>query len=541
MDHSLRLERPTHPAYFAMRISALMALLVAFALLFAPAATSVAQSEGKWAKIATEISTTLTAAGEKSDAGDVDEAKALVKKARYELFAGKGMEEQIGSQLSGTDVNRITMDFGLLNQAITQKDGDKVHKYIKSLNKKIAKDADQLDGGASVAAGDMQISPGKWGQTASTMVDLLDQALSTYQGGDADGGKDLVNEAYYGHYEISGFEKMTLGQISGGRVAEIELEFALIKKDMSDGKDDSVEKRITELKPKLIEDANALDGFDGTTGATTSTGGGSGIGIFIASLSVILREGIEAMLVVAAVIAYLVKAGHKDKTKVVWAGAVAALAVSVVLAILISKLTGLAGKNQELIEGITALVAVAMLVYVSNWMLGKSDAAAWDKFIKDKTDVSLSRGSLYSLAFVAFLAVVREGAETILFFQPILAMAEGDRHMVWLGLGIGFALLVVIYLLIRLLSIRIPLRPFFLATSILLAILALTFTGSGIRELQEADVVSVTPIDGLPTFDLLGFYPRVENLTAQAVVLAVMIGLFVYASRRNKAKADAHQ
>ncbi|MDO5727555.1 MAG: FTR1 family protein [Bowdeniella nasicola] len=539
MGASLRLERPSNPTYFAKRFALLVAMAVAGLLLLIPASNATARELGKWGELADDIIVTLETAGDKSDAGDVDEAKALVKKARYELFAGQGLEEAIGSQLSGADANRITMDFGLLSQAIGDQKSDDVHKYIESLTEKIGADAEALDTGGKPSAGDLVLSDGKWGQTAAAMIELLDQGLETYQNGDAQGAKDLVNEAYYGHYEISGFEKMTLGRISGGRVAAIELEFALIKKDMTEGNDASVEQRITELKPKLIEDANQLDGFDGTgEGGNT---GSSAFTIFIASLSVILREGIEAMLVVAAVIAYLVKAGHKDKTKVVWAGAVAALVVSVILAVAITKLTGLAGKNQELIEGITALVAVAMLVYVSNWMLGKSDAAAWDKFIKDKTDTSLSRGSLFSLAFVAFLAVVREGAETILFFQPILAMAADDTHMVWFGLGLGVALLVVVYLLIRLLSIRIPLRPFFLVTSVLLAIMALTFTGSGIRELQEADVVSVTPIAGLPNIDLLGFYPRVENLTAQAVVLVVMIGLFVYANRKNKRRVTAHQ
>ncbi|MDO5729562.1 MAG: FTR1 family protein [Actinomycetaceae bacterium] len=515
---------------------AFISLALALIFLSLPATAAHAKDDGEWATIATQVSTQLDQAVEKFEAGDIDEAKALVKKARYETFAGKGLEEQIASQLSGADANKANMDFGLLTKAISDGDSEGVTTYADKLKNQLAKDSAELDG--AQGSGEPQaISPGKWGQTASAMIELLDQALETYNAGDAEGGKDLVNEAYYGHYETSGFEKMTMARISGGRVAGIELEFALIKRAMNEGKDSEVATRITELKPHLIEDANSLDGFDGTTGET-SEAGTSAATIFLAAFTVILREGIEAMLVVAAVIAYLVKAGHKDKTKVVWAGAIAALVVSAILAVAISQLTGLAGKSQELIEGITALVAVAMLIYVSNWMLGKSDAAAWDRFIKDKTDTSLSHGSLLSLAFVAFLAVVREGAETILFFQPILAMADGKNHIVWIGLLAGVVALVVVYALIRILSIRIPLRPFFLATSLLLALLALTFTGSGIRELQEADAVSVTPIPGLPTIDLLGFYPRVENLTAQAVVLIVMVGLFVYGYwRKNRVEA----
>lgn len=515
---------------------AFLSLAVALIFFALPAGQAYAQSDGKWNEVATQVTTRLDKAVSAYHSGDIDQAKELVKEARYDIYAGKGLEEEIASQLSGADANKANMDFGLLTKAITDGDDEGVQTRVDNLKQQLESDAEQLDGGSQ--SGELAaISPGKWGQTASAMLELLDQAKQTYADGDAEGAKDLVNEAYYGHYETSGFEKMTMARVSGGRVAGIELEFALIKKAMTEGKDTEVATRIDELKPHLIEDANTLDDFDGSTGESTG-GGTSSSTVFLAAFTVILREGIEAMLVVAAVIAYLVKAGHKDKTKVVWAGAVAALIVSGILAVAISKLTGLAGKSQELIEGITALVAVAMLIYVSNWMLGKSDAQAWDKFIKDKTDSSLSQGSLLSLAFVAFLAVVREGAETILFFQPILAMAEGNTHIVWIGLLSGVIALVVVYAVIRILSIRIPLRPFFLATSILLAILALTFTGSGIRELQEADAVSVTPIQGLPTIDLLGFYPRVENLTAQAVVLVVMIALFAYGYwRKNRTEA----
>ncbi|MDO5723723.1 MAG: FTR1 family protein [Flaviflexus sp.] len=515
------------------RYQRILAVTFAFLLLsfcLVPMAQG-ADADDHWTGVSEELTGYVDEAVDAFEAGDTETARELVKKARYDVYGGKGLEEQISSQLSGADAGKIDMDFGMLTKSIKEGDAEGVAKYSDAVNSLVTSSARELDG-EELSADDLVISPGKWGQTASTMVGLLDDALAAYNGGDPDKGKDLVNEAYYGHYEITGFEKMTMARVSGGRVAHIELEFALIKKAMNDGKDDEVATRIEELKPELIKDANTLDGFDGTaTGTVAET---SSAGVFIPAFLVILREGIEAMLVVAAVIAYLVKSGHKDKTKVVWFGALAALAVSVLLAIAISTLTGMAGQSQEIIEGVTALIAVAMLVYVSNWMIGKSDAAAWDKFIKDKTDTSLSKGSLASLAFVAFLAVVREGAETILFYQPILASAEGKTHLVWLGMGAGVAALLVVYLAIRFLSIKIPLRPFFIATSLLLALMALTFTGSGIRELQEGDAIGITPLEGLPTIDLLGIYPQVESLAAQAIVLAVIIGLFIFGYRRNQ-------
>ena len=99
-------------------------------------------------------------------------------------------------------------------------------------------------------------------------------------------------------------------------------------------------------------------------------------------------------------------------------------------------------------------------------------------------------------------------------------------------MGVGLAILVVVYLLIQFAALRIPLRPFFAVTSLLLAVMAVTFTGSGVKELQEADVLPLTPLDSLPTIDLLGIYPRVENLSAQAAVLVIIVGLYFWGKRR---------
>ena len=109
----------------------------------------------------------------------------------------------------------------------------------------------------------------------------------------------------------------------------------------------------------------------------------------------------------------------------------------------------------------------------------------------------------------------------------------------WIGLAVGLVALVIIYLLIQFAAVRIPLRPFFTITSLLMAFMAFTFTGSGIGELQEADVVSLTPISGFPTIDLLGIYPRVENLAAQAIVLAIIVGLYFFGKARLAREAAA--
>jgi high-affinity iron transporter len=180
------------------------------------------------------------------------------------------------------------------------------------------------------------------------------------------------------------------------------------------------------------------------------------------------------------------------------------------------------------------LLAVAVLFYVSNWMVSKAEAEAWAGYIEDKVQSSISRGSMFSLAFAAFLAVFREGAETILFYQALLASTETYINMIWLGLGVGIIALVVIYILIRVLSLRLPLKPFFLGTSILLFAMSITFIGNGVKELQEGNVIGVTPVPGVVSIDILGIYPTLETLIPQAVLLGITITTFVIQIRHWK-------
>ena len=174
-------------------------------------------------------------------------------------------------------------------------------------------------------------------------------------------------------------------------------------------------------------------------------------------------------------------------------------------------------------EGHTALAAF------------KADVDLGDHLFVHGRVISSRRGELSVMAE----PVLREGAETMLFYVPIVAAAGDKVHYVWIGLAVGLVALVVIYLLIQFAAVRIPLRPFFTITSLLMAFMAFTFTGSGIAELQEADVVSLTPISGFPTIDLLGIYPRVENLAAQAIVLAIIVGLYFFGKARLAREAAA--
>jgi high-affinity iron transporter len=163
-----------------------------------------------------------------------------------------------------------------------------------------------------------------------------------------------------------------------------------------------------------------------------------------------------------------------------------------------------------------------VLFSVSYWLISKVEAAKWQQFIREKVTAALAHGGGKALAFVAFLAVYREGAETALFYQALFTEGGGNAVPVTLGIIVGGIGLALIFVLFHRYGVRIPLRPFFAVTSALLYYLAFVFMGKGIRELQEGNVVSITPIPWLPHVDAMGIYPTVETLGAQLVLVVLL-------------------
>jgi high-affinity iron transporter len=248
-------------------------------------------------------------------------------------------------------------------------------------------------------------------------------------------------------------------------------------------------------------------------------------GAFLQSFLIILREGFEAILVIGAVVAFLLKTGHRERLRSIWAGVAAALVASAATAIVLATVLSAVPASRELIEGATMLVAVAVLFSVSYWLISKVEAAKWQQFIRGKVNAALEHGGGTALAFVAFLAVYREGAETALFYQALFNEGTGNGLPIALGLLLGFGALAIVFTLFYRFGVRIPLRPFFATTSVLLYYMAFVFMGKGIRELQEGNLMTITVIPGFPHVEALGLFPSVETLLGQALLLA----LFVFA------------
>lgn len=340
-----------------------------------------------------------------------------------------------------------------------------------------------------------------------------DAALGSYGPASSVATGNEFSRLYFDVFEGSGME-FTLNLKDSALLLRIESGFSLmISQSMRGEPRAGLEKTWAALRKDLDY---AVERH--SSGETTRGFGGRALQSFL----ILFREGVEAMLVVAALAAYLRRSGHADKVRIVWWGCGLALVASAGAAWLLNVVIRASGADRELLEGATMLLAAAVLIYVSYWLTAKRDADRWQAFVKSTMDRALGRGSMFALGFVAFLAVFREGAETILFYQALMAGSSGQMNAIWTGMALAAAALAAVYAVVRLASIRLPLRLFFGATAVLLFAMAFVFTGQGLMELQVGGVIHATPLDGWPLVGWLGVFPTRETVLGQAVVLATL-------------------
>jgi high-affinity iron transporter len=258
----------------------------------------------------------------------------------------------------------------------------------------------------------------------------------------------------------------------------------------------------------------------------------SSAGLFAQSFLLLLREGFEAILILGALLTFLAKAGADERRRDVTGGAIWAVVASVATWVLVEWVIEISTAQREALEGITMLLATVVLFAVSYWLLSKIDVSRWTAFMKERLAGALAGGSGFALASVAFLAVYREGLETILFYQALLASADGRIVPIAAGMVAGSAALVLLYVAIHRFGLRIPLRPFFAVTSAVLYYMAFVFAGKGIAELQEAGWIGISPVAWAPRVPALGIYPTVQSLVLQGVLFAAAVVAVVWTVRR---------
>lgn len=387
-----------------------------------------------------------------------------------------------------------------------------------------------------------------WIQIAEVMGTVLDEAQEKYEPNNEEAineAYNLIDKAYFRYYETQGFEKNVLNFLPNGRVNVMEALFRDCKRMILNSESsEEVSKLINILKNNLVDDAKALDGM--SKGKSSSA-----FESFFISFTLMLREGLEAILVIAALIAYLVKTNNKKYLKHIYIGAVLGIVSSIILAIVFSEVSRIlgavgSGRSQEIFEGVTMLLAVVVLFWVSNWMLNKSEIEEWNKYIHKQVQTTITTGSVFALVFSAWIAVAREGAELVLFYQGLLNNNSTNHLFMWIGLAVAVIALAIIFVLFRVLSVKLPLKPFFYFTSIVMFVLCFSFIGKGIHEFQEANVIPVTHLIGKLdestgvifdafSVDLLGIYDRIQNLVPQLILIIITVLTFVFnKKKRNK-------
>ncbi len=569
-------------------VTLVAALMIALATLFATTAvpqSAIAADDGQtnfdsWTAAAKNIEDQLATAEKDYNDGNYGQAGTDFQTAHWIGYDASNFSKVVNDTISADKQKELLQQFTDLEGLAYQQDqGDAIATKIDALTAEINATAQTLDANADLAnpkeyakqratqtaeerkkldAAKKNSSKGKgdrtWSEVAGEMTVILDQAYEAAAAGKGDEGSTLVNNAYYQYYEKLGFEKNVMNAISGDRVSQVEYQFKMTRKTMRDGgSDKEIKQLVDDLKSWLVKDAAVLDGgasgnVNGFTKLVTSSAG--------QAFLILIREGLEALLVVAAVIAYLVKSGNKRFTKWIYLGVVAGLAGSGLVAVLFTFLFGGSGPIQEISEGVCALIATLMLLWTSNWMLNKSSVEAWNNYIRNKTETavagaqskvesgqSLGLGMITSLAMLSFLAVFREGAETVIFYESIYSMSQ-DAHGMWVGGLTAAAVLIVIFLILRFTSVKIPIGPFFLVTSILMAALVVIFAGGGIHALIEGDLIEGTYLSTVPTNDWIGLYPYVETITAQVIAAIAVVVLFVVGfikKHRMKLAAQAEQ
>jgi high-affinity iron transporter len=263
----------------------------------------------------------------------------------------------------------------------------------------------------------------------------------------------------------------------------------------------------------------------------------AGAAAFAASLLILLREGLEALLVVAALAAFLIKTDRRYGMPYVHAGWIAALALGVVTWFAAAYLINIGGAERELTEGIAALTAAGVLFYVGFWMHDKTHAQRWQQFIKGSVERALGRGTLWGLAGLSFVAVFREVFETILFYQALWLQVEpADHGLILAGMATALVTLAVVAWLVLRYSLRLPLRQFFAVSGIFMFILAVILAGKGIAALQEAGQLPIDPVPFL-RIELLGIYPNLQSLMLQAIMVLLALSLIFVVPRLRRANS----
>lgn len=341
----------------------------------------------------------------------------------------------------------------------------------------------------------------------------LQEVIVAYRQDNSDLAYQLAVEAYLDGFELV---EQNISMLDKSLKLEIESLMTGLRNKIRYGEPiNAIEKDIIAISDKLAE-ADTLLNSKSISGVTA----------FSSAFFILLREGLEALLIVAALIAFLVKTKRPDGLRYIHFGWISAIVLGVFTWWASLSLINVSGASREIIEGVAAIVATIVLLYVGFWMHNKTSVIKWKKFIDESMQKALTSGTLWTLSGLSFIAVYREAFETILFYQALwVQTGESNQQMVLGGFLAAIVVLAIVAWLIMRYSVRLPLRQFFAVTGGLMFILAIIFAGKGIAALQEAGVIVSNPVNFI-RIDLLGIYPNLQGLVVQLVLILIAVFLW---------------
>lgn len=347
----------------------------------------------------------------------------------------------------------------------------------------------------------------------------LKDAEQAYRNGDRQAARAAALSAY-----LDGFEmiEQQLAAVDGDLMRRAEADFMAVREAIDRSREtDIVSERVATARSSLADAEDALSG-DGLSPAAT----------FSASFFILFREGLEALLVVAALLTFTRKANATSATRHIHLGWIAALVAGGLTWYAANSLITFSGASREMTEGVAGVVAALILFYVGFWMHSNSHSQKWLGYIRNKVDDALGSGTVWVLTFVSFISVYREIFETILFYQALWSqVTAATQPFLFYGIGAAVLALAVVCFLFFRIGMKLPLSLFFRVTSLVLLVLSVVLLGRGIAALQEAGVLNAYYL-GVPTIEWLGFFPTVQGVLAQAVAVLLGVVLWVRGSKQ---------
>ena len=367
----------------------------------------------------------------------------------------------------------------------------------------------------------------------------LDDVLRLYKEGDSQSSLTAARSAYLNSYENI---EIPLRPIDPDFTLEMEIKFAELRNLIQAGAPYSqVEGKVIEIRRGLDESERLVSGTGIVAPALA----------FSASFSIVFREGLESALIVGAILTYLEASRNDRFKKHVYYGIVMAFAATAVTWFIAHFIIEISGASKELIEAIAGVSAVAVLFWVSFWILNKVETKKWIEFVKAKVWKATATGSVMVFVMLSFFTVYREGFETVLFYQAMLSFAKYMEGYVALGLVSGLGVIIAVTFIVRKLGKKLPLRVLFGLTMGIGAYMSIAFMGNAVREFQEVGYISTTHLIGtIPRLDInmatmTGIHPTLETILAQIILLGVYLAgsmyVLVIQPRRSKAIASARK